>query len=655
MKTFPAKNLCLTNLRRFRVVGVLYLIFLLVFVPYSAYTAIAEVRWTSEPLWNAASGLAYLFDTRIEPFTVAAAALVMTLLVFGYLFTARSANMMHSLPANRSSLFRAGLGASLTLLWIPQLIAAAVSLIPIALSHTGMFWLAGWWFLATALMSVFFVGLASICVMFAGRMGAAAFFYVILNFVYAGIRYIANGLEDLFVFGAQGNGMDLGPYFLTPLVWLMRVGVTNTDLVYPEHLPETPAGLMAWFRPACVPRVLIMAGVGVVFCLLAYAVYRKRHVETAGSFLAVNWMKPIFKIGVSAGVALALSTAAVEFEQTAGMLRGIGATFAAMILQALVIGLIVWFVAEMLIRRSVRVFTKKQWLAWGIYSACVIVLLLLLRFDAFGVERRIPDPARLYSATMMVYGDELQEEDPEQIRQIEEIHRTIVENRDEIRDYEEYYEWYGWEDGYDDYVSSETIYFVYLKPDGSVMRRSYVLSRNTEAGARVLDAVDALVSRPDNAERMLLGNFTDEYELSVVELQSYQLQAYEDGEYWYDSAYMTLNLSREDREALLEAIRQDIAEGHLRVGNPREEDYANSLLLTFADPSNPDPENGNFDVRSLTTLNASCTHTLEVLGNARDFDPEDLITHREIMQVETGEVMPPTEEIAAAEAHINMD
>ena len=101
--------------------------------------------------------------------------------------------------------------------------------------------------------------------------------------------------------------MDLGPYFMTPLVWLVRVGVTNTDLVYPERLPETPAELIGWFRPACVPRVLIMAAVGACFCLLAYAVYRKRRVETAGSFLAVDWMKPVFKIGLSAGVALAVS------------------------------------------------------------------------------------------------------------------------------------------------------------------------------------------------------------------------------------------------------------------------------------------------------------------------------------------------------------
>ena len=84
MKIFPAKHLYLTHLRRFRVAGVLYLIFLLVWVPYSAYTSIADIRWTAEPLWNAASGLAYLFDSRTEPFTVAVAALVMTLLVFGY-------------------------------------------------------------------------------------------------------------------------------------------------------------------------------------------------------------------------------------------------------------------------------------------------------------------------------------------------------------------------------------------------------------------------------------------------------------------------------------------------------------------------------------------------------------------------------------------
>ncbi|MBQ9464371.1 MAG: hypothetical protein IJU67_03735 [Lachnospiraceae bacterium] len=645
MKIFPAKHLYLTHLRRFRVAGVLYLIFLLVWVPYSAYTSIADVRWTSEPLWNAASGLAYLFDSRIEPFTVAFAALVMSLLVFGYLFTARSANMMHSLPAGRASLFRAGVGGALTLMWVPQMIAAAVSLIPIALSHTGLFWMAGWWFLATALMSVFFVGLAAICVMFAGRAGSAILFYLILNFVYAGIRFIANGLASMFVFGLQRSAMELGPYFMTPLVWLMRAGVTHTDTVVPDRLPDRPAELLEWFRPDGVPRVLIMAAVGACFCLLAYAVYRKRRVETAGSFLAVDWMKPVFKIGLSAGVALAVSAVAVGFETDAGVIRGTGTAFAAMILQALIIGLVAWFIVEMMIRRSVRVFTKKQWLGWGVFSVCIVILLFLLRFDAFGIERRVPDPSRVNGAVMQVYGDQLQTEDPEQIREIEEIQRMIVEDRREIRDYEEYSMW-----NYD-YENRQTVGFTYVMPNGSLMRRNYVLNRNDEAGARILDRIDELVNRPENAERLLLGEYADIYELSYAEIQYYQLQTDGGGAYWYDSAFMNLSLSRADCDALLEAIRKDIAEGHLRVGSSQADDYANTLILNFADPENPGPENGNYDYRELT-LNASCTHTLEALLRSPNFASSDLITVREITLVESGEVVPDAGDTPGV---INMD
>ena len=134
------------------------------------------------------------------------------------------------------------------------------------------------------------------------------------------------------------------------------------------------------------------------------------------------------------------------------------------------------------------------------------------------------------------------------------------------------------------------------------------------------------------------------------------LQPNGEGDYWYDSAYLNLSLTQADRTALIDAIRQDIAEGHLRVGDARDDDYANNLCLTFADPENSGPENGNYDFRSLT-LNASCTHTLEVLERSPDFDRENLITLRELRQVETGMVMPPAEEIAEAEetSNINMD
>ena len=65
---------------------------------------------------------------------VSIAALVVGMALFNYLFTSKSANMLHSLPITRVQHFGTNLISGLVMLWVPQIIAFLIGVL-ICLSY----------------------------------------------------------------------------------------------------------------------------------------------------------------------------------------------------------------------------------------------------------------------------------------------------------------------------------------------------------------------------------------------------------------------------------------------------------------------------------------------------------------------------------------
>ena len=106
-------------------------------------------------------------------------------------------------------------------------------------------------------------------------------------------------------------------------------------------------------------KVMAEVKIGVVLAGLGLLLYRRRKLERAGDFLAIRGLEPVFVVicSVAGGVFLyALSEAfgfAVDY-----FLMGLG----------VVVG---FFGSQMLIKRTVRVFRKKTFLAIGVLAAAV--------------------------------------------------------------------------------------------------------------------------------------------------------------------------------------------------------------------------------------------------------------------------------------------
>lgn len=134
---------------------------------------------------------------------------------------------------------------------------------------------------------------------------------------------------------------------------------------------------------------------GLVIALIALLLYRTRKSEMTGSTVAFPWATPIFKYGVAFCTAVALGQFLYYF--LFGQYRSGGNdSLPGTILCMAAAGLVGYFAAEMLIKKSFRVFRA------GAKGAAIVALALVLlgvamSFDLTGYEKRVPDESEIES------------------------------------------------------------------------------------------------------------------------------------------------------------------------------------------------------------------------------------------------------------------
>lgn len=213
---------------------------------------------------------------------------------------------------------------------------------------------------------------------------------------------------------------------------------------------------------------------GLVIALIALLLYRTRKSEMTGSTVAFPWATPIFKYGVAFCTAVALGQFLYYF--LFGQYRSSGNdSLPGTILCMVAAGLVGYFVAEMLIRKSFRVFRAG---AKGavIVSLALVLLGVAMSFDLTGYEKHVPDESEIESAFYTFSGmTNVTTDDADTIRRLTAAHRAIVKNRNEqarIAD--------AWDadtlsqSDYDD-IEPFSLRLTYYLKDGSQLSRSYSL------------------------------------------------------------------------------------------------------------------------------------------------------------------------------------
>ncbi len=608
----PWFNACLLrkNLTRFWPIWALYAViwFLTMVAPL-----LMELRYE-----HSASTLAYL--TQSAPLTALPGMGLITALLFGliaamavfsYLYQARSAALMHTLPIRREGLFLTNYLSGLAFLVGPNVLIFFLTLAAQAGLGRVCFSALFTWLVVQSLLCLFFYSFAVFCAMFTGHILALPVFYGILNGLVVAVVWLVNALMQEYLFG----------YVSTDSLFEFALWLTPVGKLFTAVEVEQIAGV--WVLHG-LGTIFLYALVGLGLAALALLVYRRRHLEGAGDVVCVGWVRPIFKYGVAFCAALALGMFLyVIFGWSS---NGIWLLFVFMVIS----GAVGYFVAEMLLRKSFRVF-RKSWRGWAFFSLALLILACGLEFDLFGFERRVPSPSGVKEVYLdwvrsAPYDDgssELVITDPDEIARFTALHAAIVANKDAIerRDY-----------GYASEVralpvdtaataevetaTSTSLRLTYTMNGGTLVRRDYGFIPVTEQAlsdpASPAALLSDLINDPAVVERLYFSNWRPEHRLVSAALEVV------DNTSLGNTRTVSVSLDQTEGDALVRAIRDDIAAGRYhRYLLQNEERLLNcsrtDLTLTFFAPAQDGRESYTYTIT--ITPQATASGTLAALAD----------------------------------------
>ncbi len=487
-------------------------------------------------------------------------ALVTAQLLFGDLFQGRMANALHALPLRRETWYGTNVLSGLLFSLVPTLFLA----IPAAFLLMGSFYengwmIAFWWYVATNLQYIVFFGMAVFSAMCTANRFTMAAGYGLLN---AG-AYIAYFLIDT-VYTPLLYGVITPTTLVNNLTPFEKMASgafldmeTRAEMI--EKLGEDLEGVVATFTltDRWIP-LLLWAAASLVFLAAGLALYRKRDLECAGDAVAFPWLKPVFRVLC----ALFVSAASQFFLEN---FFGMRAFHYAVLALGLVIG---WFIANMLIERSTRVFNKRNFLGLAALVAAVAVSLGLTWVDVLGIEDRIPKAERIVSVSIEPgYTNGNTYEDPEDIQTMLTLHALALENRSDTEGTHilENGQWVPFTDINGTITDEElntldvryaaSIRLYYTLDNGNYMQRKYnvwVDSRAGELTEKTLTSWEYIGERTTRDR--------NNREVKILDVLLNQKIEYFDVNYFdYDTRMDLLN--RETVESFLEAVKLDCAEG----------------------------------------------------------------------------------------------
>ena len=396
--------------------------------------------------------------------------LFFAMLSFSHLTQSRATNGFHALPVRREAIFLTayltGLFCQLSTILVTFLLGAAVSA-PLHLS----FWSVTAAAMGSAMLeAVFFYSFAALCMVMTGQILAAPVFYFVGNILVPGMEYLLRNFAGNFLYGYSGQ-TDVALDFLSPPLYMyFKVGIASIETCESDSYYVTAYALVRG-------SLMILAAyalAGLVIALIALLLYRTRKSEMTGSTVAFPWAVPVFKYGVAFCTAVSLGQFLYYF--LFGQYRSGGSdSLPGTILCMAAAGLVGYFVAEMLIRKSFRVFRA------GAKGAAIVALALVLlgvamSFDLTGYEKRVPDESEIESVYYTFSGmTNVTTDDADTIRRLTAAHRAIVENRKELARIAEAWDADTLPTSQSDYDDMEpfSLRLTYYLKDGSQLSRSY--------------------------------------------------------------------------------------------------------------------------------------------------------------------------------------
>lgn len=485
------------------------------------------------------------------------------MVLFSYLYSARSVGMMHSFPIRREGLFLtnylSGAAVFLATDAVVVLLTAAIQGPAGALDWGNL----GAFFLSNGGTMLFFYSFAVFCAMFTGQILALPVFYVIFNILIVALNQLFQSFAGAFIYGYNSGNS-------TWIAWLAPVWKLYRTL----KLDQTNRGAIAQFRLHGLFTVGIYAAVGIVFAAAALLVYQHRRSETAGDTVSVRCMRPVFRWSVALCTAFGLGQALYFLVFRNGSDSN-HASLPEMMICMIFCGLLGYYAAEMLLKKTFHVF-HNSWRGAVILTALLLVVGIGTERDVLGVTSRIPAANRIASVNFNFSGENQcsgSVSDAGLIQEFREAQKSILAEKGVMLQREKVYNAHGT----DRYSYAGVIIYYNLK-NGSTISRNYGLyytMSDLKHSGGAISRLAKLAAEPEVQRSNLLAHLA--------------LDQVRNGEMDYlkgTDSLGTVSFDRDTAREIYAAAERDIAAGHFGKNqfdyqSYRRETYANTLRLYY--------------------------------------------------------------------------
>lgn len=459
-------------------------------------------------------GIASSLSATIGPFSIINliyAALAAQLL-FGDLYSSRLCNALHAMPLRREQWFLTHCVAGLCFSVVPHLIV-----MPIVMLSMGEFWfVALWWLLGMLLEYLFFFGLAVFSCLCVGNRFAMVAVYAILNFGSMIAYWFCATIYQPMMYGvilSSQNFIKLCP--VVQMTSCNELVIMNT-----ERVQQGYQGYVTYWTYGGLGEgwgyVVVCAVLGLALLGAALLMYRRRALESAGDFIAVKPLAPIFSLVFT----LCVSSVCAMF----GSLFSEG-FMTVFLIAGLVVG---YFAGQMLLQRTAKVFRLKAFGKLGLIAAAMILSLLLVQWDAFGIVRWTPKADQVAMVTLQ--GRDVELTNKEDIQLVINLHKEAIAQGEKLDPSAGYY-----------YVRIQ-----YDMKDGRQIRRRYEIA----GSSKVYQALKSVYGRVS----FVLGDVSD-MDAYLKSITYADLNGYE------------LSSDPEQLRGLVEAIKTDCEAGRMAQGS----------------------------------------------------------------------------------------
>lgn len=415
--SFIKKTMLQKNVKLYWPIWTLYTIVLLLNGPFSMWSRFKNAEFIYGKNWHK-----YMLDIISPAISMEAdmififvMALVTGMAMFSYLYNSRACNMIHSMPVTRRQLFSTNVLTGLLFMWIPQIIKYFMSfVICISYGNTKVVHI-GINLLAAMGISFFMYSLVCLCAMITGQLVSVAVMYAVVNLLYGGaviaianvLTYVSYGLPYMeFV-------RKISVTWFAPMLQLLnRVGFHPTM----KKAGDDYYCIKYTFRGTNTIVVYVIAAAVIYF--ISYKIYKHRNLENAGSFIAIPKLKPVFRwvLGCLGGLILSTVTASLLL----GLRISIGVP--AIMMLAVVLGIIAFLLLEMIIKKNFKIFSKALFKEIIAFGGFVIVVFGGITVYGNVQENYIPKLADIDSASIAIDFDiNLEGKDVEKILETQKI------------------------------------------------------------------------------------------------------------------------------------------------------------------------------------------------------------------------------------------